>query len=137
MIFTDEESAYLDSQTLGRLATVQPDGTPQVSPVGFSYNRELDTIDIAGYSMSTTQKFRNVVHEPRVAFVVDDVLSVRPWRVRCLEIRGVAETELDPSPSPGRDASLIRIHPRRIIAIGLTDPDLEPHLVAPEKRNVG
>jgi hypothetical protein len=49
----------------------------------------------------------------------------------------VAETELDPSPSPGRDASLIRIHPRRIIAIGLTDPDLEPHLVAPEKRNVG
>jgi pyridoxamine 5'-phosphate oxidase family protein len=72
-----------------------------------------------------------------VAFVVDDVLSVRPWRVRCLEIRGVAETELDPSPAPGHDSSLIRIRPRRIIGIGLTDPDLEPHLVAPEKRNVG
>ena len=136
MIFTDDESAYLDSQTLGRLATVQPDGTPQVSPVGFTYNRALDTIDIAGYSMSTSQKFRNVTHEPRVALVVDDVASVRPWRVRFLEIRGVAETVLDPSPAPGADASLIRIRPRRIIGFGLSGPDRDPHQVTPERRNV-
>lgn len=27
----------------------------------------------------------------RVAFVVDDIASVEPWRVRCVEIRGHAE----------------------------------------------
>jgi len=125
MSFTDDELAYLDTQTLGRLATVQPDGTPQVSPVGFSYNRELGTVDIGGYSMSRSQKFRNVVHEPRVAFVVDDVVSTRPWRVRCVEIRGVADTVLDPSASPGADSSVIRIHPRRVISFGIGQEDQE------------
>ena len=37
---------------LGRLATVQPDGTPQASPVGFTFNEELGTIDIAGYRIT-------------------------------------------------------------------------------------
>ncbi len=136
MTFTDDELAYLDSQTLGRLATVQPDGTPQVSPVGFTYDPSHGTIDIAGFSMSTSQKFKNVIKEPRVALVVDDVLSTDPWRVRCLEIRGVAETELDPSPSPGRDASRIRIHPRRIISFGVSEPDTGPHQLAPNNRDV-
>ncbi len=136
MSFTDDELAYLDSQTLGRLATVRPDGAPQVSPVGFSYNRELGTIDIAGYSMSTSQKFRNVGPEPRVAFVVDDIASTRPWRVRCVEIRGVADTVSDPTAAPGNDSSVIRIHPRRIISFGLADPDGEPHLATPSRRDV-
>ena len=42
--------------TSGRLATIQPDGTPQNSPVGFTYNEALGTIDIAGYRMSKSQK---------------------------------------------------------------------------------
>ena len=46
MIFTDVELEYLASQRLGRLATAQPDGTLQVSPVGFAYNPDTATIDI-------------------------------------------------------------------------------------------
>jgi pyridoxamine 5'-phosphate oxidase family protein len=38
MTFSGPELAYLGTQRLGRLATVQSDGSPQVSPVGFSYN---------------------------------------------------------------------------------------------------
>jgi pyridoxamine 5'-phosphate oxidase family protein len=38
MIFTEVELEYLAGQRLGRLATSQPDGTLQVSPVGFRYN---------------------------------------------------------------------------------------------------
>jgi pyridoxamine 5'-phosphate oxidase family protein len=37
-VFTDNELAYLRSQRLARLATVRPDGTPQLAPVGFRYN---------------------------------------------------------------------------------------------------
>ena len=38
--FTDAELAYLSSQRLGRLATVDVDGAPQNNPVGFGYNPE-------------------------------------------------------------------------------------------------
>jgi pyridoxamine 5'-phosphate oxidase family protein len=137
MTFTDPELAYLGSQRLGRLATVRPDGAPQVSPVGFSYNPELGTIDISGYHMSASQKFRNVAHDGRVGFVVDDIVSTQPWRVRCLEIRGSAEAILDPSgPTAGADSSKIRIHPGRIISFGIDHSDEDPHLLVPNKRNV-
>ena len=137
MTFTDPELAYLGTQPLGRLATVQSDGTPQASPVGFRYNEELGTIDIGGYNMSASQKFRNVLHDNRVAFVVDDIASRQPWRVRCLEIRGTAEAVPDPGhPVPGQDGSLIRVSPGRIISFGIDQPDQEPHLLTPNNRNV-
>lgn len=37
---------------LTQLATIQPDGTLQNSPVGFTLNEDLGTIDIQGYRMS-------------------------------------------------------------------------------------
>ena len=137
MNFTEQETEYLASQRLARLATVQADGTPQVSPVGFSYRPELGVIDIGGFDMSRSQKFRNVLHEPRVALVVDDIVSLEPWRVRCLEIRGVAEALVDPAgPTPGHDGSIIRVHPRRVISFGIDQADVAPHLLVPNKRNV-
>jgi len=137
MAFSGPELAYLGAQRLGRLATVQPDGTPQVSPVGFSYNEELGTIDIGGFNMSRSQKFRNVVHDGRVAFVVDDVVSTDPWRVRCLEIRGVAEAvRSETDPIPGQDSSLIRLRPARIISFGIDQADQEPHEMTPHNRDV-
>lgn len=117
---TPEHIDYLAGQRLGRLATVRPDGSPQNNPVGFRYNPELGTIDIAGWNMGRSRKFRNLAHHNRVAFVVDDIASVQPWRVRCLEIRGTAEAltgvETYIGDSPGE---LIRIHPERVIAFGL------------------
>ena len=125
MSFTDGEIRYLASQRLGRLATAQPDGTLQNSPVGFSYNAALGTIDIAGRDMAASRKFRNVAANGRVAFVVDDIASVQPWVVRCLEIRGVAEAIADPSDSAARfSGPIIRIHPRRIISWGIDPPEL-------------
>ncbi|WP_433199914.1 PPOX class F420-dependent oxidoreductase [Nocardia sp. CA-107356] len=117
---TPEQIDYLHTQRLGRLATVRPDGAPQNSPVGFRYNADLGTIDIAGWNMGTSWKFRNIATNNRVAFVVDDIASVQPWRVRCLEIRGTAEqlTDVDPY-IPGVSREMIRIHPTRIIAFGL------------------
>lgn len=99
MVFTEGELAYLAAQRLGRLATVRRDGTLQNSPVGFGYNADLGTIDIGGRNMGTSQKFRNVEHNQQVAFVVDDIASIQPWRVRCLEIRGYAEAI--PHPAEG------------------------------------
>jgi pyridoxamine 5'-phosphate oxidase family protein len=140
MTFRPHEIEFLRRTDLGRLATVQPDGTPQNSPVGFTYNEELGTIDIAGYRMSKSQKFRNIARNNRVAFVVDDIASRDPWRVRCLEIRGTAEhAEAAPSHGPAGDAvetAIIRITPRRIISFGIEDVDTEPHQLVADIRNV-
>jgi pyridoxamine 5'-phosphate oxidase family protein len=122
--FSDTELAYLGSQRLGRLATVDAHGAPQNSPVGFRYNPELGTVDIGGRAMGASRKFRNLATNPSVAFVVDDIVSVQPWRVRCVEIRGHAEALTGQAPlMPGMTGEIIRIHPVRIISFGLESPE--------------
>ena len=140
MTFKPHEIEYLRRTELGRLATIQRDGTPQNSPVGFSYNKQLGTIDIAGYQMSKSQKFRNIARNAKVAFVVDDITSRDPWRVRCLEIRGTAE-QAEIAPSQGAagdhlDSAIIRVTPRRIISFGIDEQDTEPHQLTADIRNV-
>lgn len=124
MIFTELELAYLNSQRLGRLATVQRNGQPQASPVGFAWNPALSVIDIGGYRMAVTQKFRNLASNPKVALVIDDLVSPDPWTVRCLEIRGEAEALGEPDQPAVHlgDGAIVRIHPRKIISWGI-DPD--------------
>ena len=137
MSFTDVELDYLATQTLGRLATVQPNGTLQVNPVGFGYNRRTGTIDIGGFNMAASRKYRNVADNGRVAFVVDDLASMDPWRVRCIEIRGRGEAIGEPADSAARTAgSIIRIHPERILSFGIDDLETEPHKLVANIRNV-
>lgn len=133
--FTDAELAYLHSQTLGRLATLRPDGTLQASPIGFTVNED-GTVDIGGMFMAKTQKYRNVEATGQVALVVDDLASTDPWRVRCVEIRGTAEV-VPGTPQPGSsgDGALIRIHPKRVISFGL-DLDVPPHEMMMNARDV-
>jgi len=117
---TSAAVAYLATQRLGRLATVDATGAPQNNPVGFRYNPELGTIDIFGRNMGASRKFRNLTANTRVAFVVDDLASIQPWRPRCVEVRGWAEPLRDyPAASPGISAEIIRVHPERVISFGL------------------
>jgi PPOX class F420-dependent enzyme/OxyR family protein len=102
---------FLTGHSKGRLATVGSDGGPQNKPVGYQYNADLGTIDIGGSNMRRSAKYRNVDREPRVSFVIDDVVGKGAEGVRFLEIRGDAE----------QAGHLIRIHPRRLISWNL-DP---------------
>ncbi|GAB2880768.1 PPOX class F420-dependent oxidoreductase [Streptomyces mayteni] len=117
--FTDAQRAYLASQRLARLATVDPDGQPQNNPVGF-FLQDDDTILVGGLRMGATKKWRNLRTNPRLALVVDDVVSVTPWRVRFLEIRGTAELLVGPHELGSHfSPEVIRIHPTRIHSWGL------------------
>src|SRR5437763_1970373 len=60
MTLDEVYASYLASHRQGRLATIGPGGSPQVKPVGYRYNRELGTIDISGYAMERSAKYRNV-----------------------------------------------------------------------------
>jgi pyridoxamine 5'-phosphate oxidase family protein len=120
VVFTDFELEYLRSQRLGRLATLSPRGTLQNSPVGFQVDEEAGVIAVWGRDMGNTRKFHNVAANGQVAFVVDDLVSVSPWVVRGLEIRGSAEALSGQTPPSGYwSAEVIRIHPRRIITWGI------------------
>jgi pyridoxamine 5'-phosphate oxidase family protein len=123
-VFTSSEIAYLQSQRLGRIATVDASGQPHVVPVSFKYNPDHDTIDIGGHGFASRKKYRDVQRNPKVAFVVDDLLTVNPWKPRLIEIRGEAEiletggTEI----GPGFDPEMFRIRPKRIVSGGI-NPD--------------
>ena len=110
---------YLTDNSQGRLATVGPDGGPQNKPVGYRYNAELGTIDIGGYEMQRSAKYRNIGREPKVSFVIDDAVGQGVAGTRFLEIRGEAE----------QAAELIRIHPRRLVSWNLDADSPSLHTV--------
>ncbi|MER5882927.1 PPOX class F420-dependent oxidoreductase [Streptomyces sp. NPDC001941] len=119
--FSDAERAYLASQRLGRLATVDPKGQPQANPVGF-FPQEDGTILVGGYDLGNTKKWRNLRANPKVALVVDDIVSLTPWRVRGIDIRGEAELLTGPHELGAHfSEELIRIHPRKIMSWGLEE----------------
>lgn len=128
MNLTEAEQAFLEEQHHGRLATVARDGSPQVKPVGFSYNAELGTIDIAGMNMAASAKYKNVQVNPRVAFVADDVPAPEKGAggVRFLEIRGTAETAVaaEPDETGHLAPEIIRIRPRRVLSFNVEGPGL-------------
>ncbi|MHB8587448.1 MAG: PPOX class F420-dependent oxidoreductase [Candidatus Dormibacteraceae bacterium] len=88
--FTPDEIACMTGERrLARIATVGADGTPPVMPVGWTYNQELDTIDVVGRDFGTAKKYCDVAHSGLAAIVIDDV--VPPWQPRGIEVRGRAQ----------------------------------------------
>lgn len=132
--FTQAEIEFLQSQRLGRLATVNLAGEPHVVPVGFRYNGETDTIDIGGHNIAQSKKFRDVRRTGRAAFVVDIVLP--PWQPKGVEVRGRAETFSGGGEviGPQFDPEMIRIYPERIIGWGIEGDAFHPNSRSVEQK---
>ena len=123
-VFREAELRYLaGGRQLGRLATVGADGTPHVVPVAWIYNAARDTIDIGGYELELTKKFRDVARSGRAAIVIDDLGDGEEWHPRGVEVRGRAEAIAMPTP-------LIRIRPERIVSWGI-EPGRSARTVGP------
>ncbi len=127
--FTEKEIAYLQSQNLGRLATLNEQGELHVVPVRFDYNAELGTIDIGGVrgSFGTSRKFRDVAQTGRASLVADDILP--PHHLRGIEIRGRAEAYSTGGEQlrPGGDPAFIRLWPTHIVSWGIEQEDYHPY----------
>jgi Pyridoxamine 5'-phosphate oxidase len=66
-VFTRSELEYLRGggpRRLARIATVGKDGSPHVVPVGFRYEPAHDSIDLHGYDLGRTRRFRDVERTP-------------------------------------------------------------------------
>lgn len=92
MSFTDEEIAYLRSQPLARLSTVDSEGQPDVVPVAFEVDGACLWVGGVGEAVLTTRKFRNILAgNDKVALVVDDLVSFDPFVARSIRVYGHAE----------------------------------------------
>jgi pyridoxamine 5'-phosphate oxidase family protein len=126
--FHEREVEYLRGQPIGRLATVSAGGAPHVVPVGFRVDPDAEAIEIGGHGMRASKKWRDLLSNSAVAFVVDDLASRDPWTPRGIEIRGHAELHETGGDrfGEGWDAAWLRIRPRRIVSWGIQAPPFSP-----------
>ncbi|MDA8027069.1 MAG: PPOX class F420-dependent oxidoreductase [Actinomycetota bacterium] len=111
--FTAAELAYLETQPLMRFASASLSGKPDVTPVVFSLDE--DDILTAGFDITHTVRYKNVLVNPRVTVVVDDLASIEPWSPRGIKIIGSAVVE-EHEGSPR-----FRISPKVIISWAIND----------------
>lgn len=84
-MLTDAQRALFDGKNFAHLATVMPDGSPQVSPVWI----ELDGDDIVVNTAEGRVKTRNMRRDPRVAVSItasDDGYRMVAVRGRVVEV---------------------------------------------------
>ena len=122
---TELAKRLIDGKNLASVATLMPDGSPQVAPVWVE--REGDVVVIN--ATTTRQRYRNLKRDPRVAlclFDMDNIYSTVSIRGRAIEItRRDAEDDIDklsmkyngrmyPDHSPERPRVVIRIAPEHV-----------------------
>ncbi len=83
-LFSAEESEYLKSQRLARVATASKTGVPEVSPVGFEFDGKYFWIGSHSQDiLPKTRRYKNIISgNSRISLVVDDLVSINPWRPR-------------------------------------------------------
>jgi pyridoxamine 5'-phosphate oxidase family protein len=110
--FEEAEAEFLAENFIGRLATSSPSGQPHVVPVAYRFDGAV--ITFTGRNLAKSLKFRNLMANNKVAFVVDDIVSTSPWKVRGVEVRGRAEPQV-----PEGGVIAIQIIPLNIRSWGL------------------
>jgi pyridoxamine 5'-phosphate oxidase family protein len=126
-VFTDGELDFLRSQRLARLATASKAGQPDVSAVGFDVSG--DTLVSGGIDLTRTVRYRHLLENPQATVVIDELVSVDPWRPRGVKVRGPATLEGD----QGR--LRIRIRPQVVWSWGINS-GAEKRFAAVERRTV-
>jgi pyridoxamine 5'-phosphate oxidase family protein len=130
-MFSEKEVEYLGSQRLARISTVSPeDLQPDVSPVGFDFDGQY--FYVGRIDLPKTRKYKNVLKNKKVALVIDDLETVKPWAPRAVRIYGIADIVTrqggymdrahSSSSSSSPPPSYIRIRPLKKWSWGIEEP---------------
>ena len=118
-MFSEPEIKYLKSQHLLRFSTVSSKGQPDVVPVGLEFDGTYFWVGSHSQEIFLhTRKYKNVqAGQKMVSLVVDDLVSVDPWRPRCIKVYGTAEVvDHDGQFGPGK---YLRITPKISWSLGI------------------
>ena len=129
-VIPESHKDLLETSALASVATVGPDGSPQVNPVWFGWDGTLITFS----QTKTRQKYKNLQKDGRIALSIVD--PVNPYRY--LEVRGkVVEFVEDPDKAfidsmankylgqekypcsqPGDERIVVVVEPERALTMG-------------------
>jgi pyridoxamine 5'-phosphate oxidase family protein len=110
--FSADESEFLRSHGIARLATSGEDDQPDVVPVAYEFDGAHFWVGGSGESVLRTRKVSNVrAGRRKVALVVDDLPSFDPFVARGIRVYGVADGPVERVGSVGPGLYL-RITPR-------------------------
>ena len=110
----DALADLLRDPNFGHLATVRPDGSPQVNPMWFLWDEESNTVRFT--HTTKRAKFRNLRANPAMALEVldpEDAMRFVELRGRLIEVR--ARAFRNPS-VPSSRTSLVRSRSARSLA---------------------
>ena len=118
-MFSEKELEYIKSQKLLRLATVSPDGQPDLVPLTLSFDGTY--FYCGGASMHTTRKYKNVLAAggtAKVSIEMDDTEVTWP---RGIKIYGKGEL-VERDAGPRREKIFIKITPEVSWSWGVEKP---------------
>jgi pyridoxamine 5'-phosphate oxidase family protein len=131
-LFSQKEMDYLNSQRLARIATAAASPSseescsvqPDVVPVGYDFDG--DFFYVGGMNLLKSTKYKNVLHNNKVAIVIDDLKSVDPWDPRGMKIYGTADIVIRQGGYMDRtghsNPQYIRISPKKKWSWGIDEP---------------
>jgi pyridoxamine 5'-phosphate oxidase family protein len=125
-MFSEPEINYLKSQVLARIATVSKTGQPDVVPVGFEFDGKYFWIGSHDQNIFFRgHKYLNVHNGNKlVALVVDDLVSVDPWKPRFIKVYGFAEiADHNGEFGPGK---YLKITPKTSWSMGIEGLTVKP-----------
>ncbi|GER84460.1 hypothetical protein KTAU_30960 [Thermogemmatispora aurantia] len=89
-MFSEQELAFLRTQPLARIGTVDDYGQPTVDVVGFEFDGTR--FYVGGHRLEATRKYNNILSGHRqVSLLIDDLKSLQPWQPRGIRLHGDAE----------------------------------------------
>jgi PPOX class probable F420-dependent enzyme len=127
-VLSDEQKKFFRKPNFGHLATLEPDGSPQVTPVWIDVDGDFILINTA----KGRKKVRNVERDPRVS--VEVVEQENPYSMLSVKGKVVditsdgADAHIDamakkylgqdsyPFRQPGEERLIMRIQPEKVIA---------------------
>lgn len=127
-MLSDEQKQFFRKPNFGHLATLEPDGSPQVTPVWIDVDDEFILINTA----KGRKKVRNVERDPRVS--VEVVEQANPYSMLSVKGKVVgitsegADDHIDamakkylgkdsyPFRQPGEERLIMKIQPEKVIA---------------------
>jgi len=127
-VLSDEQKQFFSKPNFGHLATLEPDGSPQVTPVWIDVDGDYILINTA----KGRKKVRNVERDPRVS--VEVVEQENPYSMLSVQGKVVgmttegADAHIDamakkylgqdsyPFRQPGEERLILKIQPDKVIA---------------------
>jgi len=127
-VLSDEQKQFFRKPNFGHLATLEPDGSPQVTPVWIDVDGDYILINTA----KGRKKVRNVERDPRVS--VEVVEQENPYSMLSVKGKVVgmttegADAHIDamakkylgqdsyPFRQPGEERLILKIQPDKVIA---------------------